>query len=160
MSFQTAFKYLALLFALEIFISYIFYILPGKYQAKQPVTLSSAKERPVFDEQHLEKLFSFFNAKHNESLNLIKSLKQDQLNQIIPITKKSADFDKYRHLMKCRNSDLKKWTSASSKIVSDYSQLAPEAYYDYKISRGCFFIKMICLEPRNNNLFLYDHFSF
>ncbi len=76
MSFQTAFKYLALLFALEIFISYIFYILPGKYQAKQPVTLSSAKERPVFDEQHLEKLFSFFNAKHNESLNLIKSLKQ------------------------------------------------------------------------------------
>jgi len=142
MSFQTAFKYLALLFAVQIFISYIFYIMPGTYQVKQPVTLSSAKSRPFFDEQQLEKLFSFFNARHNESLNLIKSLKEDQLNQIITTTKKSLDFDKYLHLMKCRNSNLKKWTPASSKVESDYSQLAPEAYHDYKISRGCFFFSI------------------
>jgi len=137
MSFQTAFKYLALLFAVQIFISYIFYIMPGTYQDNKTVT--SAKQRPVFEEQQLEKLFSFFNAKHNESLNLLKSLKEDQLNQTISTTKKNFDFDKYLHLMECRNSNLKKWTPASSKVVSDYSQLAPEAYHDYKISRGCFY---------------------
>jgi len=142
MSSQAAFRYLALLFAVQIAISFIFYASPGTNQVKQPVTSYSTKSRRFFDEQQLEKLFAFFNAKHNESLNLIKSLKQEQLNKIIPTTKKSADFDKYRHLMKCRNSNLKKWTTASSTAVSDYSELAPEAYHDYKISRGSFFFSI------------------
>jgi hypothetical protein len=139
MSFQTAFKYLALLFAVQIAISFIFYASPGTCQVKRNVISSSVKARPVYDDQQLEKLFSFFNARHNETLSLIKSLKLDQLNQTISTTKKNAHFDKYLHLMQCRNSDLKKWTPASSTVVSDYSQLAPEAYHDYKISRGCFF---------------------
>jgi len=140
MSFQTAFKYLALLFVLQIVISFVFYVSPGTYQLKHNVTSSSADQaRPTFDEQQLDKLFSFFHARHNESLNLIKSLKENQLNQTIPTTKKSHDFNKYLHFMKCRNNNLKKWTPSSSKVETNYSQLAPEAYHDYKISRGCFF---------------------
>ncbi len=140
MSFQTAFKYLALLFVLQIVISFVFYVSPGTYQVKHNVTSSSANQaRPTFDEQQLDKLFSFFHAKHNESLNLIKSLKDNQLNQTIPTTKKRHDFNKYLHLMKCRNSNLKKWNPSSSNVEANYNQLAPEAYHDYKISRGCFF---------------------
>ncbi len=100
MSFQTAFKYLALLFVLQIVISFVFYVSPGTYQVKHNVTSSSANQaRPTFDEQQLDKLFSFFHAKHNESLNLIKSLKDNQLNQTIPTTKKRHDFNKYLHFI-------------------------------------------------------------